>query len=260
MEDFVMFYGYDGYVYAFLAAGPRYEFRSIYLVRGSDIYFHNLTVIGKILDNPKSVWEDIRIRPRSVVYDNENERYLLYYDGMGSIINFGCGVLTCKRSDFPNGPWVESSQNPILDPAIGQEGLMVIKKYGTYMGIYSERWPPYKICISDDPLAKFTTIATPVFRGTISGQIRGFIEVDGGYLIAYEWFTGKWQIGLAFLDQSLTYIVNHQNTPTLTATEPYEGSDVANPYLSETSDMMLMYYNSWPNGSVNVVLAYTPKP
>jgi hypothetical protein len=266
MEDFVMFYGHDGYVYAFLAAGSTYEFSSIYLIRGYDIYFHNLTVIGKVLNDPRAGWEDLRIRPRSVVYDAENSRYLLYYDGMGSQIAFASGVLSCPTSEFPQGNWTESSQNPILVPEYGGEGLMVLKKYGTYMGIFYGGYSAvsYKFCFSNDPLAKFTVVGDIAYRGSNYGQLRGLLKVDAGYLFAYEAeFGGRWnwRICLGFIDESLRFMSEHQHAPAISPTETYEGDQLANPYLSESSDMILLYYNGHPNDVFsNVILAYTFKP
>jgi hypothetical protein len=261
IEDFVVLKAHDGYYYAFLAGGESYEFRDIYLIRGKDIYFNSMEIIGKVVSDPKSTWEDVRVRPRSAIYDNENERYLLFYDGKGSEIEYGSGVLYCAKSDFPNGPWIESENNPILVDG-KSEGLMVIKRYGTYTGIYYrfEESLEYKICFSNNPLAKFSIIGNVPYKGK-SGFTRGVLKIEGGFLISIEAVVdGYWRIGLAFVDGSLRFASIHQNFPIIVPTEPYEGYQVANPSLFESDDVLIMYYNGHPdNVFSNVVMAYIPK-
>jgi hypothetical protein len=142
------------------------------------------------------------------------------------------------------------------------EGLEVVKKFGVYVGLYSNDHGGFGYCFSNDPLAKFTVVQDQMlYRGSHWLTLRGMVQVDGGYLISFESNTAyqnDWRVYLGFIDESLQFASEIQNPP-VTPTQTYEGTGICNPYLAETSQLLLLYYDGMPNVGVNVVLAYTSR-
>jgi len=256
-EDFVVFKGHDGRYYAFVAADVNTAFRHIYLIRGSNLNFDNFEEIGMVLDNPAGNYQDIRIRPRSVVYDEDDERYILYYDVNGTVGGFDVCACTQTKANLTTVPWTQSPNNPLLNDG-NSEGFMAFKQWGTYYAFYFRDDGNVRFAHNPDPINDWAWMATIPRKSTL-GQTRGLLEVMDGYLLSYEYQpVANWRIGLAFIHKSLEFVTTHQNVPIISPTLPAEGIEVANGFLYRDigSPVIHLYYNGWTTDVENVFRAH----
>jgi hypothetical protein len=264
MEDNVVFRAHDGYYYMVVAAiNGSYNFRDLFLLRGNDVRFTGLTLIGNILNHPLATWEDWIIRPRSIIHDREHQRYILYYQATGSVTETGIGILVSTYANFP-AVWAEGASNPILSGtgATRVTAPMAFKRWGTYI-VLCFRGNPWAPWWADSMYFDSFYVARNVLTtfGNM-GNFRGALEVPNGWLMMHEAMPGGiWHNELAFIQTWQQRVMCHEDYATqFGPTEAYEGGAVANGFLYREpfSNRIWCYYGCWNAGGIfdRVALAY----
>lgn len=275
IEDSVVWKGHDGYYYMAVSAGIVPNLTRIYLVQASNLNFTGATVLGVIsqtsADNWKNVWE----RVRHFQYDPINERYVVYYSSRGTvapIYALNCVYATKANLAIPAN-WVEGPNNPFYRNASGMCGPFAFQRYGGCFHFYNFSGNDIYIASMDNLYGRTWALRGYInIRPNIDAILRCCMQVPGGWLIAFEYFTGAvFQIGFIFypqgglaVDSGTSYdtALLHPSFPNITVSAAFEFVDVFNPYLYRElgNDKILhLFYGSQNAGGsyASIIRAYT---
>lgn len=267
-EDPNVFKALNGKYYMVFSGDTDDSFQRLWLWETSGLSaeeFQNGTLIGPILDNPSGTYENHRIRARNCLYDYENDRYVLAYDGNGNESNGAC-LLFSDRDDFPNGPWTEAFNNPIHlfeDPGCS---WLIWTNLGRFYGIAGAWGETYLVTAEelDSPWCSYE-IPKNQICGSVPAPIRGIAKIGSNLLIAGECWPEK-QFRLFYAVWDGTFLCSYGVTedkdeawviPTLDE----EGTQVANNalyYDPESKTIKMFYQGKVEDGWKNLLLIDIP--
>lgn len=250
---------HTGKYYMFFSGDTTTNFRHLWLWEFNNLSpagFQGGTLIGPILDNPVTTYDDVRLRAANVLIDWSTNKYVAAYQGKGSVTNGGC-LITCPIANFPAGPWTKTVNNPITAFAGSTQIWMLYSEMGKFYGVKSDAAAasPYLLCsrfVDDAGWREWQIPATQRY-GTTEGQLRGLTKIGHNLIMVAEAIFGA-NFALAFPSIWDGYLlsgapVTGVGTEWVKATLTDEGTQVANGtlYYDPKVEMLYLFYQGYVN-------------
>lgn len=221
-EDCAVIKAHDGDYYLFLDDDTVTN-HDVWCVKSSTPTFDSYTVIGKVITRADT-------RVMGVVYDEENEEYILYLENEDT---YDTNAYYIAKADFPDGVWTDAGIVLVKGAAGSYDAeaagvLSILKIAGLYiMGYVAKTGPEsyWALAYSLNPRGTFTKHpSNPIYSredknikpAWVTGVLapRATLPLANGYLSFFEgWTATGWKVGVLFLDSSLTHVYEIQGSP-----------------------------------------------
>jgi len=248
-EDCAVIKAHDGDYYLFLDDHTVTN-HDVWCVKSSTPTFDSYTVIGKVITRADT-------RVMGVVYDEENEEYILY---LSNKITKDTNAFYIAKAAFPDGAWndagivLSKGSAGSYDASVANV-TSAFKVAGLYFLGYVARVEAtnhdcWALAYSSNPRGTFTKHpANPIYHtkdimpAWVTGmmQSRAVLPLSNGYLQFFEGSAPPWKIGALLLDSSLTGVYEIQGSPLTGDNFANPNSVIVEPDLKKA----YLYFQEW---------------